>query len=108
MHKRWRPDTRKQQSAIELLTAYSWAFLIIAVFAAAAIALYLAQPAPNYIGSSCNIVPELPCSEAALYSSGASSSKVTEAVVFTNNLGTAIMFPRSCHHKWFLPKGMSC
>lgn len=95
MHKRWRPNTRRQQSAIELLTTYSWAFLIIAVFAAAIITFYLAQPAPNYIGSSCNIVPEFPCSEAALYSSGASSSKITETIVFTNNLGTAIMFPQN-------------
>jgi hypothetical protein len=84
----------KQQSAIELLTTYSWAFIIIALFAAAVIVFYLAEPAQNYIGSSCNILPELPCSEAALYNNG-SSSNIIETVAFTNNLGTALMFPHN-------------
>ena len=82
--------SKKQQSAIELLATYSWAFLVVAIFAATVLVLSLAQPARNYLGSSCNILPELPCYQSLLYSGA--SGNVVESVTFTNNLGTPIMF----------------
>jgi hypothetical protein len=82
----------KQQSALELLTTYSWAFLIIAVFIAA-IAILAGSRAPaSYVPSTCNISPGFPCEQAVL--SGYNSVVKTKFMVtFTNNLGTPIYFP---------------
>ena len=88
---RMQTGNKRQQSAIELLTTYSWAFLIIGLFLALVFVFSLSQPVTNYFPGSCSILPQLPCSQAFLSSAGP-SSPVIQTVVFMNNLGTAIMF----------------
>jgi len=82
------------QSAIELITVYSWAFLIIAIFVAVAALLALSRPVQNTIFSACNIQPSLPCTD-TLLASGSSSSgtNIRYAIIFVNNLQKPIYIP---------------
>ncbi|MDE1810518.1 MAG: hypothetical protein KGH66_00535, partial [Candidatus Micrarchaeota archaeon] len=81
----------KQQSALELLTTYSWALLIIAIFVAAVAVINSARPATNYLASSCSIEPLLPCTQTLLTYNTISPIKFT--VLFQNNLGETMYFP---------------
>ncbi|MEM3227938.1 MAG: hypothetical protein QXK65_03285 [Candidatus Micrarchaeaceae archaeon] len=82
----------KQQSALELLTTYSWAFLIIAIFIAAVATVSGTRPPTSYLSATCNIDPAFPCLQAAI--SGYNSiTPIKFSLYFTNNLGTAISFP---------------
>jgi len=81
----------KQQSALELLTTYSWALLIIAVFVAAVAVINSARPATNYLASSCSIEPLLPCTQTLLTYNTISPIRFT--LLFTNNLGQTMYFP---------------
>ncbi|HUY69991.1 MAG TPA: hypothetical protein VMV00_00280, partial [Candidatus Baltobacteraceae bacterium] len=81
----------RQQSALELLTTYSWALLIIAVFVAAVAVINSARPATNYLASSCSIEPLLPCTQTLLTYNTVSPIKFT--LLFTNNLGQVMYFP---------------
>ena len=81
----------KQQSALELLTTYSWALLIIAIFIAAVAVINSARPATNYLASSCSIEPLLPCTQTLLTYNTISPIKFT--VLFQNNLGETMYFP---------------
>ncbi|MGC8622940.1 MAG: InlB B-repeat-containing protein, partial [Candidatus Micrarchaeia archaeon] len=82
----------RQQSALELLTTYSWAFLIIAIFIAAVVVLNGSRPPSTYLQATCNIDPAFPCAQAAI--SGYNSIEpITFTVLFTNDLGAIIEFP---------------
>ena len=56
----------KAQSAIELLTTYSWALLIIGFVLAMAFILIFSNNQNNYLSFSCNIQPQMPCIDAEL------------------------------------------
>ncbi len=77
----------KGQPAIEFLTTYSWAFLILAVFIVAAIAMISVKSPLSYVQSSCYISPELFCYYSSLLSNATSSMFVIQ---FSNNMGTSI------------------
>ncbi len=82
----------KLQSALELLTTYSWAFLIIAIFIAAA-ALASGSRAPtSYLTSTCNINPEFQCLQSVLSGYNA-ATPIKFSVLFTNDLGAPVYFP---------------
>ncbi|MDE1810434.1 MAG: hypothetical protein KGH66_00095 [Candidatus Micrarchaeota archaeon] len=81
----------KQQSALELLTTYSWALLIIAIFVAAVAVINSARPATNYLASSCSIEPLLLCTQTLLNYNAISPIKFT--ILFQNNLGQTMYFP---------------
>jgi hypothetical protein len=87
-----RRESLRQQSALELLTTYSWAFLIIAIFIAAIAVISGSRPPTSYLSSTCNIDPAFPCDQAAI-SSYNSVAPITFYVFFTNNLGTPIYLP---------------
>ena len=85
---------RNAQSAIEIITVYSWAFLIIALFIAIAAILALNRPVQNILFTSCNIQPALPCTDTLLSSgSSGSGSPITYIAVFVNNLQKPIYIP---------------
>ncbi len=82
----------RQQSALELLTTYSWAFLIIAIFIAAIAVFTGSRPPSSYLPATCNIDPAFPCAQAEI-SSYNSIVPITFTVLFTNDLGAVISFP---------------
>ncbi len=83
---------QKAQSAIEFLTTYSWAFLIIGIFVVLILTSALAPGtnASTNIPESCYISPSLPCSQALMLTNSISTSFF---VLFQNNLGVTLLFP---------------
>ena len=82
----------KPQSAMELLSTYSWALLIIALFVSTVFLLSGSKPPSSYLSSSCNIEPLLPCAQTLLTQYGGPSSPIHFIVAFTNELGVPISF----------------
>lgn len=81
----------KQQSAVEFIVTYSWAILAISIFVVSVIVLSGAKPQQDYLQSTCNIQPLLPCEDALLtYGTG---GNIQYYLVFTNQLGALIYFP---------------
>jgi len=82
----------KAQSALEFLTTYAWAFLIIALFISVIVILTTIKNPQEYSPSSCYITPELLCS-GSVFSTNYSSS--TFAITFKNSLGVPLSFPQN-------------
>ncbi len=84
----------KAQSALEFLTTYSWAFLILGIFVVSVLSVVSlpGKNTPTYLPESCYISPSFPCSQAFLVSNSVGTSFL---VVFQNNLGTGIYFPEN-------------
>lgn len=82
----------KLQSALELLTTYSWAFLIIAVFVAAAAIVSGSRAPTSYLTSTCSINPEFQCLQSTLSRYNA-TTPIKFSILFTNDLGAPIYFP---------------
>lgn len=80
----------KGQSAVELLTTYSWAFLIIAVFISFVFVLASSSNPANNFASSCVVTPEITCQDSSLISA---AGNTTFEVQLHNNLGVQIYFP---------------
>ncbi len=78
------------QSALEFLTVYGWAFIIIALFISIVFVFVSSKGVSTYAPSSCYISPELPCIAAYLSSNSIGSFAVVQ---FTNQLGTKMSFP---------------
>ena len=78
------------QSAVELLTTYAWAFIIVAIFVSVMFVLSSSKQITTYAPSSCYIEPSLPCRE-LVFMSNSLGSRLT--LVFSNNLGTSMFFP---------------
>ncbi len=78
----------KEQSAIEMITTYSWAILIIAIVIAIILILIGFKPPSDYLQSECNIDPLLPCVDTLLVYN--SSGPMVYTIVFKNNLGRPI------------------
>jgi len=79
------------QSAIEFIMTYSWVFIVISLFIVTVVLVSDARPPTIYLGSSCNIQPLLPCTEALLTYN--SITPLQYYVVFTNQLGSVLYFP---------------
>jgi len=82
----------KAQSAVEFLTTYAWAFLIIALFISVIVILATIKNPQEYSPSSCYITPELFCT-GSVFSTNYSSS--TFAIMFKNNMGVPLSFPQN-------------
>ncbi len=77
--------TNKAQSAIEFLSTYAWALLIIVVLLAVLFILTSAPAGKQVLPSICNIQPQLPCQDSVL-SALSSTQQITYFITFTNNL----------------------
>ena len=82
---------KKLQSALELLTTYSWAFLIIAIFVAAAAIISGSRAPTSYITSTCSINPEFQCLQSTLSRYNA-TTPIKFSILFTNDLGALVPF----------------
>jgi hypothetical protein len=81
----------KQQSAIEFVTTYSWAILMISLFIAVVVVLAMSKTSTNYLASTCTIQPSLPCSGTIFTYNSVNPLRFT--MLFTNNLGVTMYFP---------------
>lgn len=81
----------KQQSAVEFLVTYSWAIIAISLFVVSVLVLADTRAPINYLQSTCNIQPLLPCQETLLAYN--SPSPIVYYIVFTNQLGSVLYFP---------------
>ncbi len=79
----------RAQSALEFLTTYGWAFIIIALFLSIVLVFVSSKGTSTYAPSSCYITPNLPCTAAYLYSNSVGS---LATIQFTNFLGTKMSF----------------
>ncbi|MGC8676578.1 MAG: hypothetical protein ACP5T3_03660, partial [Candidatus Micrarchaeia archaeon] len=79
----------RAQSAIEFLTTYGWAFIMIAIFIGVVVILVSSKALSGFAPSSCYISPSLPCYGFSILSN---SSGSVAALLFVNNLGTAMSF----------------
>ncbi len=82
--------TTKSQTAIEFLSTYTWAFILIAIVIAIVVALSLTRSPTTYSLTHCFIQPELPCEGFIIMSNGTGSRAV---LAFLNNLGSNITLP---------------
>ena len=82
----------KQQSALEFLTTYSWAFIILTLVVAIVYVFAFSVPAPSYLSTSCNIQPLVTCLNAEL-SGYSANTPITYILVFQNQLGRPIYLP---------------
>jgi hypothetical protein len=82
--------TKKSQTAIEFLSTYTWAFILIAIVIAIVVALSLTRSPTTYSLTHCFIQPELPCEGFIIMSNGTGSRAV---LAFLNNLGSNITLP---------------
>jgi uncharacterized repeat protein (TIGR02543 family) len=81
----------KQQSALEFISVYSWAILIVALFIGVVSVLALSKPLSGNLASSCNIQPLLPCMASAITYNAI--NPLHYELIFTNNLGVPMYFP---------------
>ncbi len=82
----------KAQSAVEFMTTYAWAFLIITLFISIVVLLVTIKNPQEYTPSSCYISPELLCTQ-SLFSTNSTAS--TFAILFINDLGAPIQFNKT-------------
>src|SRR5271154_7234717 len=83
----------KQQAAVEFIITYSWAILIISLFVVLVLIISDIRPPQDYLQSTCNIQPSLPCIESLLAYNA--TSPLQYYVVFSNQLGAVLYFPSS-------------
>ena len=82
----------KQQSALEFLVTYSWAFLIIAL-AVALVAILSGSPSQsNYLPSQCSIQPLIPCQKSILIGANG-NTPIQFKVIILNNLAPYLYMP---------------
>ncbi len=79
----------KSQSALEMLTVYGWAFLVIGIALSLIFVIALAKSPRTYLSSSCEFQPALPCSQ-PLLAQHSPTVPITYAVSFVNDLGVPI------------------
>ncbi len=84
-------STERQQSAIEMLTTYSWVFLIIGLVVVVVI-LYGTSSPSQYIASQCSIQPLLPCKETIL-TAASGGSQIQFRALIVNNLAPYMYLP---------------
>ena len=82
------------QSAIEMLSVYAWALLIIAIFVAFIFVISGPKAPISYLPPVCNIEPLLPCVQSTLTSvNTAHSIPIKYTVVFLDSLGVSMHLP---------------
>lgn len=81
------------QSAVEFISVYGWAFLVIAIFLAIAVILTSSKPSSSYLPLTCSIQPSLPCTESAMSYSSAPGHQLVFTIDFTNSLGKPLYMP---------------
>ena len=79
----------KIQSAIEFLSTYSWAFLILGIFVVSILAVVISptRQTETHLPESCYISTSLPCYQALVL---ANSTTTRFLVVFQNSLGVGM------------------
>ncbi len=83
--------TTKGQTAIEFLTTYGWALLLIGI-TIAVIAIFTGSGSfSHYTSLQCNIQPSFPC-EGAIISAYSSTKSITFTLSFKNKLNQPIKF----------------
>ena len=82
---------RRGQAALEFLTTYGWAFLVILVMIGALAYFGVLNP-KNFLPSRCTFSPEVDCLEANIQSVGAVSGNPEVAFRFRNNAGSTADF----------------
>jgi hypothetical protein len=78
---------RTGQAALEFLTTYGWAFLVILVMIGALAGFGILTPS-NFLPNRCNFASELPCSEAGIVEFNTDETAVM--LYLRNNLGGSV------------------
>ncbi|MBN2459785.1 hypothetical protein JXB28_05865 [Candidatus Woesearchaeota archaeon] len=84
---------KKAQAALEFLTTYGWAFLVILVMIGALAYFGILSPS-RFLPERCNVGPEFSCDEHQVLSAG------TLNIIFTNNVGDTINSVTVTGAKW--------
>ncbi len=89
-------QSKKAQNAIEFLSTYAWAFIVIALVLVV-LSFFINRPLTSNLSSTCTITPLFPCTD-TLLSSYNSTKPITFQILFTNDFGsqiqgTSILFP---------------
>jgi YVTN family beta-propeller protein len=82
----------QSQTALEFLSTYTFAFMIIAIAIFVVVLLSTAKGSNLQLFSSCNIEPLLPCEQTVLSHNSATQS-TTFTVLFRNQLDFVLKFP---------------
>jgi len=82
---------RTGQAALEFLTTYGWAFLVILVMIGALAGFGILTPS-NFLPNRCNFASELPCSEAGIVEFNTDETAVL--LYLRNNLGGSVEIGR--------------
>ena len=78
------------QSAVELLSTYAWAFIIVSILVVT-VGIYIGiGTGARYIPSQCNIQPLLPCPQTAL---AQTANQISYKMLIINNLAPYMYFP---------------
>jgi hypothetical protein len=77
------------QAALEFLTTYGWAFLVILVMIGALAYFGVLNPS-NFLPEHCTFPTELACRDSQVTKSPSSGNTATVNVYFSNNLGQGI------------------
>jgi hypothetical protein len=80
------------QSAVEMLSVYSWAIILIAMVVAMVFALSGPFTPAQYLGSSCNIQPLMLCLHSYLAPYINSGEPIKFSLIFVNNMGVTLNF----------------
>ena len=80
------------QSAVEMLSVYSWAIILIAMVVALVFALSGPFAPSQYLGSSCNIQPLMLCLHTYLAPYVNSGEPIKFSLIFVNNMGVTLNF----------------
>lgn len=78
---------KRSQAAIEMLTIYSWALLIIGFLIVIAFIIILTNNQTNYLSTSCSIQPFMPCRDSLL-----TTSPIKYYMTFVNGLQVPMNF----------------
>ena len=92
MRKKQKNQGRHAQTALEFVTTYGWAMLIIAIVIAI-LAVYVGPRVnASKIPFQCNIQPGIPCTGATLLGYNSTVGGLRYFISITNNLGLPILF----------------
>ncbi|MCL5102245.1 MAG: hypothetical protein M1544_02730 [Candidatus Marsarchaeota archaeon] len=97
----------RAQSAIEMLSVYSWAIILIAMVVALVFAMTGPFSPAQYLGSSCNIEPLMLCQHTYLAPAINSGEPIKFTLIFTNNLGVTLNFTKDPFNVTTLNVGQS-
>ena len=85
---------RKGQAALEFLTTYGWAFLVILVMIGALGYFGILSPG-NFLPQRCNVGPEFSCDEYQVVANQPTDGNVTMDIIFRSQIGEAFVINAS-------------